>query len=383
MIGDVNPARYDSATLQFLSLAEGCSRHATRVDVVTQRSRKHPAVLPLKPKNLHLHARLGRRGFRWWQHARLVVSALCRRYQLIYLRYPQVPMSLLLLLRLVSSGNVIVHQACWERSRRRLKRQLRLARRAHGVHVCTQALADLLVAHGIDDRKILLIDNGSQLNKIYPLAHETSFKRFNLDPDYLYLGFVGSLNARQDLATVLRALALLQEKNSLLKLIIAGEGPELEALQTLSESLGIATQTIFFGTIAHQDLNALLNTFDVALAPFTVEHTADAGLCPLKLRDYAAAGLPTVAADVPGLRDEQHDLRWLHPYPPEDAEALAQLLLNLVDQGAARVQMSQAAREYAQLHYDWKLLSKELLTQSQRVGRKPRQAMTAQSLLEK
>lgn len=393
MIGDLNPANCQSATIQFLSMAEACTRHAVRVDVVTQRLRKHPPALALKPKNLHLHPWLSRHSFRGWQHTRLILLALRRRYQLIYLRYPRIPSSVLWLLRLVSSGKVIVHQARWEiaanpsRSRLitrwRLKRQLGLARKAHGVHVSTQALATLLTAHGIDDRKILLINNGSQLSKIYPLAHDASFKRFNLDPDFVYLGFVGTLSDRQDLATVLRALALLKDKHPLLKLIIAGDGPALASLQSLADNLGIGEQTIFFGAIAHQDLNALLNTFDVALAPFTLAHTRDAGLCPLKLRDYAAAGLPTVVADVPGIRDEQYEANWLHAYPPEQAETLAQLLLNLVEQGAERFNMRQTAREYAQQHFDWKHLSKELINQSQRVGRKPRKALTAQSLLEK
>ncbi len=393
MIGDLNPASCQSATMQFLSMAEGCSRHATRVDVVTQRLRKHPPVIELKPKNLHLHARLPRHSFRWWQHIRLVLLALRRRYQLIYLRYPQVPMNVLWLLRLVSSGKVVVHQARFEiaakpsRSRLvtrwRLNRQLRLARKAHGVHVSTQALASLLIAHDIDDRKILLINNGSQLSKIYPLAHDASFKRFNLDPDFVYLGFVGTLNDRQDVTTALKALALLKDKNPLVKFIIAGEGPALASLQAEAEALGVIDQTIFFGAIAYQDLNALLNTFDVALAPFTLAHTADAGLCPLKLRDYAAAGLPTVVADVPGIRDEQYEANWLHAYPPEDAETLAQLLLNLVEQGVERINMRHTAREYAQQHFDWKHLSKELITQSQRVGRKPQRSLTTHSLLEK
>lgn len=366
ILTDIDLNHYQSDTAQVLALVEGFARHAECIHLVVKRQGKHPQVTPLKHKNVHFHT---------WSHWRSWLYALFHRIDIIYVRYPNFPTKRWLFFRLCSRARFVSYHPHWlaaakpkrwRRSRaRQVKRQIRLARQSHAVHIATTALKDLLIANQISENKIIWTGNGSPTHKIYPIAHELAFKRFNLDPDFVYLGFVGHLDQRQDLATVLRALALIKDKNPDIRLIIAGEGPALTQLHALCDEHKLNEQVLFLGLIPHDDLNMLLNSFDIAIAPFRAQDNHDAALAPLKLSDYAAAGLVTIAADLPALAPQSDDTPWLYLYPPEQAGSLAQLILQLVDQSGLRASLRTPAREYAQRYLDWKQISKNLITHVQ------------------
>jgi glycosyltransferase involved in cell wall biosynthesis len=362
ILTDIDLNHYQSDTAQVLALVEGFARHADSIHLVVKRHGKHPLVTPLKHKNVHLHT---------WSNWRSWLYVAFHRLDIIYVRYPNYPTKRWVFFRLFSKARFVSYHPHWlasakpkrwRRSRaRQVKRQIRLARQSHAVHIATTALKDLLIANQIPEKKIIWTGNGSATHKIYPIAHELAFKRFNLDPDFVYLGFVGHLDQRQDLATVLRALAQIKHKNPDIRLIIAGEGPALRHLHALCDELDLTEQVLFLGLIPHEDLNMLLNSFDIAIAPFRAQDNHDAALAPLKLSDYAAAGLVTITADLAALAPQSDHTPWLFVYPPEEAGQLAQLILQLVDQSGLRASLRLPAREYAQQYLDWKQIGNTLI----------------------
>ena len=95
----------------------------------------------------------------------------------------------------------------------------------------------------------------------------------------------------------------------------------------------------------------LLATADIALAPYAGD--APDYFSPLKLFEYLAAGLATIAADLPGVRDvvaaETAAL-----VPQGDAHALADAVSALVSDPARRRALGEAGRALVLAHHTWR-----------------------------
>jgi L-malate glycosyltransferase len=95
---------------------------------------------------------------------------------------------------------------------------------------------------------------------------------------------------------VLRAFALIQQRVPDAKLIVAGDGPERSALETLAVELGLRNAE-FTGRIAHQKVIDLYNNADIFLNGSEIDNQ------PLSLLEAFACGLPVVTTNAGGIRD--------------------------------------------------------------------------------
>src|SRR5918996_1113350 len=75
--------------------------------------------------------------------------------------------------------------------------------------------------------------------------------------------------------------------------LVVGDGPGREVLEAAGARVT--------GALPHRDVPAQLAGADIGLAPYA--HDAPDYFSPLKLFEYLAAGLATVAGDLPGVRD--------------------------------------------------------------------------------
>jgi glycosyltransferase involved in cell wall biosynthesis len=101
----------------------------------------------------------------------------------------------------------------------------------------------------------------------------------------------------------------------------------------------VAARVHFCGIRAHAAIPALLPAFDIALVPAINPYAS-----PLKLHEYMAASLATIAPDQPNLREVlEHDVNALL-VPSGDGDALAGALLRLADDSALRTRLGTAAR---------------------------------------
>jgi glycosyltransferase involved in cell wall biosynthesis len=140
-------------------------------------------------------------------------------------------------------------------------------------------------------------------------------------------------------------------------LLIAGEGPDAEALRTSAPA-----NVRFLG--ARSDIPDLMNAADAVVLSSGVE-----GL-PLVLLEAAASGLPCVATAVGGVPEAVLDGRTGFVVPPGDAPALSAAMTRLASLAENdRRSMSAAAREYAQVRFaidsvvdQWESLYRTLLT---------------------
>lgn len=129
--------------------------------------------------------------------------------------------------------------------------------------------------------------------------------------------YVGALDERLDLT----GLKLLAKEQSGISLVIIGPVND-ETKRDFSEF----TNVHFLGAKKYATVPAYLQHSDVALLPLS-NHAANAGRSPMKLYEYAAAGLPVVVTETPELLRRQE--KFLHFYresaelPRKVEEALA------------------------------------------------------------
>ncbi|MEO0652777.1 MAG: glycosyltransferase, partial [Planctomycetota bacterium] len=115
--------------------------------------------------------------------------------------------------------------------------------------------------------------------------------------------------------------------------------PAREGLEAAARQHGVEARVRFAGRFEHARIPSLLAAFDVALLPAINEYAS-----PLKLHEYMAAHLPTVACDQPNLREVLDDGESALLVPPGDGEAFAEAVLRLARDGELRRRLGSRAR---------------------------------------
>ena len=159
------------------------------------------------------------------------------------------------------------------------------------------------------------------------------------------IGFVGSFKAWHGVRLLLAAFASLARERPTPRLVAVGDGPEREAVRAAAEALGLADRVILPGRVAHTEVPAWLGAMDLTVAPYLAQ--ADFYFSPMKIVESMAAACPVVAPRVGQIPDLVEDGVTGRLYPPDDTEACARAIAELIDQPAARAAMGERARERA------------------------------------
>lgn len=157
--------------------------------------------------------------------------------------------------------------------------------------------------------------------------------------------FVGSLKPWHGVEVAIDAVAATDG----VELTIVGDGPEREARAAQAAPLGDRVR--WTGALPHADVAAVLARADVGLAPYPAR-AADY-FSPLKVYEYLAAGVATVASDVGQLPAVIEHGETGILVPAGDAEALAGALRSLRDDRALVQRLGSAARAAAVARHDW------------------------------
>jgi colanic acid biosynthesis glycosyl transferase WcaI len=105
--------------------------------------------------------------------------------------------------------------------------------------------------------------------------------------------FAGNIGIAQDLATVVKAAALVTDPRMLL--VFAGEGISRRDLDQQARELGVADRLVFLGWRPHEEMPALMAAADALLVHLADNAVFDA-VVPTKTVAYLAAGRPLVMA---------------------------------------------------------------------------------------
>lgn len=203
-------------------------------------------------------------------------------------------------------------------------------RRADVLVVQTEEIAAWFRRRALGGRRMVVIPNP------VVVADPTLDPSVAPPPPPYVLG-AGRLVRQKGFDLLIRAFATVLQDVPLLRLVIAGEGPEEQALNGLASSLGIANRVSFLGNV--RSLSALMRGAEVFVLASRYEGF------PNVLLEALACGLPTVAADCPhGPREILAGGRYGLLVPTDDVAALAMALLRVLTDPQLRQRLSATAR---------------------------------------
>ncbi|HEV2383352.1 MAG TPA: glycosyltransferase [Terriglobia bacterium] len=201
--------------------------------------------------------------------------------------------------------------------------------------VCnSRAAAERLIERGISERKLAVIGNG-----LPPEAFTAATAALPRCPGVLRVGMIAGMRSRsKNHAGLLRAAAMLSNRIQNLEFVLVGDGPLRAELERNAANLGLSGQVRFLGE--RRDIPSLLASMDVTALPSVSEGMSNAIL------ESMAAGVPVVAARAGGTPELVVDGTGLLVAPNDD-EALAAALGDLLSDHALRQRLGQNARRFA------------------------------------
>ena len=204
----------------------------------------------------------------------------------------------------------------------------------------SDAMTDLLISRGFDPDKLFTIYNGIDFTpRIPPLERRAYLDSLNLPwaDDCVIAGITARLNPVKDISTLIKGFAQAHKECPALRLLIAGDGEEMEKLKALTRELGVEGEVCFTGWISDTDsfYNALdINTLTSLSETFSYSIT-----------EGARFSLPTVSSRVGGIPYLiDHGVNGFL-FAPGDAEALARHLVTLAQDKSLREHMGQRLNE--------------------------------------
>lgn len=171
--------------------------------------------------------------------------------------------------------------------------------------------------------KAEILPNIVNLDLFYP-GHSIAVNR-NTAPRILV---ARNLEPLYDVATVLRAFALIWQAWPEAYLTIAGSGPERAALESLALQLGLEQAVRFTGRLSPQQMAFLYRETDISINPSLADNM------PNSILESLASGVPVISTNVGGVPYLVRDGITALLVPPSDPEAMATAIIRLVNDEA-------------------------------------------------
>jgi glycosyltransferase involved in cell wall biosynthesis len=197
---------------------------------------------------------------------------------------------------------------------------------------------------GFPASKVMTLYNGVNPARFTPNQETSrSRKELGISETAGVVASVGQAIPEKALDIYLRAAKAVLQRNPDTVFLVVGDGPALPELRELATSLGISNSVIFTGLLT--EVQHIFSVSDVlALVPRWREAFA------FSMLETMASGKPLVASSIGAIPEAVIETGLL--VPPEDPEATAGALLELLNDRAKARRLGSAARRRCEELYD-------------------------------
>ena len=215
-------------------------------------------------------------------------------------------------------------------------------RKYSSVVAVSAEVKERLLRSGVDKQKIYLVRNGIDLRPF-----DAATPRLRLDgavpQGNLIVGLVGRLAKEKGVDIFLRAAARVVALFPAVSFVVAGDGPEREALEVMIHGLKLRPNLILLGR--RDDMPSVYASLDIMVSSSRQE-----GL-PIALLEGMASRLPIIATavgEVPSIILNQETGLLI---PAEEEESLAGAIVSLLRDSGMRQRLGAAARQLAEQEF--------------------------------
>jgi len=183
---------------------------------------------------------------------------------------------------------------------------------------------DLMSTYGVPEDKISVIYEGASgsYRELSPLTVAAIRRKYNLSNPFVL--FVGTLEPRKNIPTLLKAFSVCKKKIPTLKLVIVGQKgwKYAEIFSTLAH-LHLENEVIFLQYVPHEDLPGIFNAADLFVYPSLYEGF---GLPPLEAMQCGVPVITSNTSSLPEIVGEGGAM--VSPYNVQELADMMSLLLS-------------------------------------------------------
>lgn len=153
---------------------------------------------------------------------------------------------------------------------------------------------------------------------------------------------------------LIEAVAKLKESRPNIKLLIIGDGPELNKLKVQSQKLKVENNILFLGQIPQKDLPIYFRVSDVFARPSRSEGLGNSFL------EAMAAGVPVIGTPVGGIVDFLSNGHTGLLANPEDPDSLAEKISYILGHQDIKNNVIKNALVLVEKHYSWDVVAQKM-----------------------
>jgi phosphoheptose isomerase len=230
----------------------------------------------------------------------------------------------------------------------------------HIIAECPQDKEDLIHFYAAQEDKITIVPCGFNVNEFFPIDRLLARMVLRLPADENIILQLGRMVPRKGIDNVIRALSKLKRTSIPVRLLVVGgeaedaDNPELRRLQSLAEAEGVADIVTFAGRKNRDILRYYYAASDVFI---TTPWYEPFGITPL---EAMACGTPVIGSNVGGIKYSIEDGKTGYLVDPEDPDALAARIYELLHDTALAEKMKAQAIQRVNALFTWTKVARRM-----------------------
>jgi glycosyltransferase involved in cell wall biosynthesis len=220
--------------------------------------------------------------------------------------------------------------------------------RADHILCVSRVLADEARQRGASRECVHVLPNAIDPNRFRSPRPEPSIRTGLGLERSIVIGHVGLFYRWDRLDVLIEVVKSIRDRHPEIKVLLVGDGPEMENLKCTTFRSGMESAVIFSGPVPRDDVPAYIDAMDICVLP-----DSNAFGSPIALFEFMAMGKPCVVPDLGPMRDVIDDHVTGIIFPHADYTAFEKALLRLIVDPVLRNQVGARAKQTVFERHTW------------------------------
>tara|TARA_B100000929_G_scaffold63895_1_gene48719 strand:+ start:93 stop:1283 length:1191 start_codon:yes stop_codon:yes gene_type:complete len=212
-------------------------------------------------------------------------------------------------------------------------------------------------------KNVIVIPQGVDTNIMKNLPKDKELqKKYNINDNDKVVMYLGSILSHSGLDVIFNDMEKILKEIPEFRLLVVGDGPDLEQLKQQSKQLGIYEKIIFTGFVPYKEVPRFCSLADLCINPFRMDgkYAFNDKLTPVKFFDFLSCGKPVLATPLQGT---------LYDFPKESNTIIYESLdlftgkmIELLKNDSLD-EVGQRGREFVGKNFTWDSVTRRMLSE--------------------